>query len=280
MNSFVSCSTCPKGPLDEIGIICSFVCVCDIKPLKGKGGRNLKQLCVTTGLEWMQASGQGENILPEVGYFMGQKGSNVKPKPLMKKPTIADNDIPEPIRNHWHKFNRVKGMLKEEGETYTRGMLRIPDVVITREVGMVPEQQNIKKVVEINFPGDKWGDGQKEDYEKIAGGEKDLIEMTPAYCGCDQDSEKNKKAKSSPQPELENAWDQERDRQDNSALIDSAIMVGGTIAIAVLILDDLLPFGVTQVDDALIPITGAAMARSAARLATAFSGAVAVPALP
>lgn len=263
--SNIGCSTCPKSPLDEIAIICSFVCVCDIKPLESKSGSNLKQACVNKGIEWMHASGQGTNILPEVGYFMGTS----PPSPLMKD---GDHDIPQPIRNHWHRFNKVKGLLKEKEEAYTRGQLRIPDSVITKDPSKPPTQDNLKAVVEVKFPGDKWGDGQEKAYIEIAGDDEKLEELTPNTCGCGSNAPKT-------HPALENAWSEERDRQENLALVDAAIVVGAALVVAVLVLDDLLPIGVTQADDALIPVAGGVMGRSAARLATAFSGAVAVPAL-
>ncbi len=261
--SNIGCSTCPKSPLDEIAIICSFVCVCDINPLESKSGSNLKQACVNKGIDWMHASGQGTNILPEVGYFMGTS----PPSPLMKD---GDHDIPQPIRNHWHRFNKVKNLLKDDA--YRQYMLRIPDVIVTKDPTKPPTQDNIKKVVEIKFPNDDWGPEQEEDYELIAGDPDDLEKLTVDKCGCKSDSKNT-------HPALENAWSEERDRQESSALADAAIVVGAALVVAVLVLDDLLPIGVTQADDAFIPVAGGVMARSAARLATAFSGAVTVPAL-
>lgn len=263
--SNIGCSTCPKSPLNELAIICSFVCVCDIKPLKSRSGSKLKQACVNKGIEWMHESGQGTNILPEVGYFMGES----PPRPLLKN---DDADLPEPIKNHWHRFNKVKGLLKEQGETYSKGLLRIPDVIITKDPSKPPTQDNIKKVVEVKFPGDTWGEGQKEAYEDIAADPEDLELLTPDECGCNSNSKKT-------HPELENAWSKERDRQESSPIADAALVVAAALGITVLVLDDLIPIGVTQADDALIPVAGGVMARSTARLVAAFLGVVAVPAL-
>lgn len=87
MNS-ASCSTCPGGPNEELAILCSFVCVCNKSPdmservVKGKTVKvELKQACVNKGLDWLRASGQGQSIHSEVGYYM--KAS--PPSPLMIK---------------------------------------------------------------------------------------------------------------------------------------------------------------------------------------------------
>ena len=60
----------------------------------------------------------------------------------------------------------------------------MPDVIITEDSTKAPTQDNIKKVVEIKFPGDTWGTGQKVDYEEIARDPVDLKELSPDECGC------------------------------------------------------------------------------------------------
>ena len=268
----VACSTCPQTDMDEIAIICSFVCVCDIKPLKGKGGANLKQLCVSKGLDWMRKEKVGLTILPEVGYYMKPN----PPVPLMGKKDV--DGLPEPIKNHWHRFNKVKGLLKEEGETYSNGMLRIPDVIITHNPDLPPTQDNIKQVVEIKFPGDTWGKGQKEAYEEIAGPNALLTPMTTSSCGCNTDNEETEPSRNTV-PSIEAAWSKERDRQDISKLAEVGIIIGTALLTVVLVLDDALPTGVTQANDVFIPGVVLKLGHSATRLWTAFAGSVAVPAL-
>ncbi|MCE0559153.1 VRR-NUC domain-containing protein [Motilimonas sp. E26] len=231
----------------------------------------LKQNCVAKGLDWMRDSGQGRNILPEVGYYMGGV-----PAPV---PLLLDGPaVPERIKNHWHRFNKVRKLLAEDGvEKYSKGLLRIPDIVITEQPDQIPIQPNIKQVVEIKFPGDKWGAGQKDAYETIAGeddfGTPKLTELNTNKCGCGD----KKQPIANPVPALTNAWQDELDRQQSNKLVDIGIVVGGTLLGVAMILDDFT--GIGAADDPFIPIVSSAVARSSVRLLTLGSLPVAVPIL-
>lgn len=181
-------------PLDNdiesrLGIVCSFVCTCNVVPNKGQGGINLKQSCVDLGLMSLnEACDTGLRV--QVPYYMGSS----PPSPLLLKDAEGLETI-EPIRNFGHAINRVRGlniaagvaagMVKEEVESYTRGDMRIPDAVALRDPNGKPTQDNLLGVIEVKFPPDDWGRGQKEAYERIAGDEDGLHLLTPEECQCD-----------------------------------------------------------------------------------------------
>ncbi|SHO55213.1 VRR-NUC domain-containing protein [Vibrio quintilis] len=251
-----------RGELDEKQLICTFVCMCDVNALKTKAGRSLKQVCVDKGLDWTKKAGIGNNILPEVGYYMLKK----PPMPLM----VQDNgvDTSQPIRNFWHRMNRVRKIL--DGKKYKKYTLRIPDVVVTNQPGQIPTQDNIKKVYEIKFPPDDWGANQERDYRRIAGQKKKLVKLTPDSCDC-QDKDKQPQT----YPALEKAWKEDHQQQLNKAgnvLKDGAIVVGGAILTAALVLDDVVG---GEADDVAIPGVVAAVSRAASRLLSVFSKPVA-----
>ncbi|SHF25023.1 VRR-NUC domain-containing protein [Vibrio gazogenes] len=275
-----SCSSCPPFDpegMSELAVICSLICVCNKKPLKSTGGdRNLKQQCVNEGIRWMHRGQQGKNILPEVGYNMYKS----PPEPLM-----MSDDPTQPIRSWQHRYNRTLKSLPE-GQSYESGGIRIPDIVITEDLTKAPTQDNIRQIVEIKFPGDKWGIGQKKAYEKIAGKSRKVKELSPNRCGCGDETDQ-KEPVAVPHQVLQDAWDKERDRQQQlqqqTPWRDVGIAVVAGLAVVALVLDDLLPTGATQADDALIPVAGSsasvAASRAIAGFARAFSVPVAVPVL-
>lgn len=248
-----SCSQC-ENALYELKVLCSLICVCNVNTTRcGKGENNLKQQCVNTGIDWIHESGQGKQILPEVGYFM----KATPPMPLLKNSDLQGQ--PEHIRNVWHRINKVKGILKEQEEEYTQGDLRIPDVVVTQDPSQPPVQSNIKQVVEIKFPGDRWGKGQREAYEEIAGedefGKPKLTELSPNKCGCgDNNSQEEQIAE--PIPELKEAWEGRLEELSVSIWGELGIAVGSGLLAAALFADD--AFGIVMDD----PIAVAAASRA------------------
>ena len=64
-------------------------------------------------------------------------------------------------------------------------LLRIPDVIIVKDRNnRSTERSNIEYVVEIKFPGDSWGAGQREAYIRIAGSQSKLKDLTIQDCDC------------------------------------------------------------------------------------------------
>lgn len=267
-----SCSQC-ESALYELKVLCSLICVCNVNTThSGKGQNNLKQQCVSTGIDWIHESGQGQHILPEVGYFM----QATPPMPLLKS-----NDLdgqPEHIRNVWHRINKVKGILKEQGKEYNQGDLRIPDIVITHDPKQPPVQSNIKQVVEIKFPGDRWGEGQKEAYKKIAGkdefGKPKLTELSPNKCGCGDDNSQEEQI-AEPIPELKEAWEARLEEFSASIWEDVGIAVGGGLLAAALFADDAL--GLVMDDPIAVAAAGRAMLSGKRIISTLFSKATRAP---
>ncbi|MCE8040478.1 MAG: hypothetical protein ACXIU5_02115 [Halomonadaceae bacterium] len=181
-------------PLDNdiesrLGIVCSFVCTCNVVPNKGQGGINLKQSCVDLGLMSLNETCD-TGLRVQVPYYMGSS----PPSPLLLKDAEGLETI-EPIRNFGHSINRIVSMkrngalltetAKNREEGYTRGELRIPDAVALRDPNGKPTQDNLLGVIEVKFPPDDWGPGQEVAYRDIAGGRDKLKLLTPERCSCD-----------------------------------------------------------------------------------------------
>lgn len=74
-----------------------------------------------------------------------------------------------------------------------RGYTRRPDVVIVKDPTKPPTQDNIKQVVEMKFPGDPYGQGQREEYIRIAGDRSKMVPLELKDCDCNQpEPEKSK----------------------------------------------------------------------------------------
>jgi hypothetical protein len=109
-----------------------------------------------------QAKGQGQNcisaILKAYDAALGDK-STIKPETPFDTSTIPPSPTKYPGK-------------------------RRPDVVIVSNPKLPPIQSNIKAIVEIKLPGDRWRKGQKQDYEAIAGAKNKVVEMTDGDCTC------------------------------------------------------------------------------------------------
>jgi hypothetical protein len=134
------------------------------------------------------------------------------------------------------------------------GMVRRPDVVIVKNPTKPPTQDNLRHVVEIKFPPDKYSEQQQADYATIAGDDAGLITLGPNECGC---KEKKPEPKKVPVPVKQPVSVPLRKPNPLEIALLGVALVG-------LILDDLLPTGATQADDVMIPVV-------AARLAAAFA---------
>jgi len=113
---------------------------------------------------------------------------------------------------------RCVKIIKGEDGGYRSGLVRVPDVVVLKDAGKPITQDNIEKIYEIKFPGDRWGEGQREAYEKIASsdpdiGEQKVEELNVDECGCE---EKDKNG------DLENKPVNEEVRENARALSEAA----------------------------------------------------------
>lgn len=162
----------PPTTIDE-WIICLAICACDLAPLPSVSGMQLRQACVSAILLGLDlALSWKSSIKAEVSYDMRKPGA---PTPIM------DPAIPTRQRSPWGAYNE---MIKRYG-AYIRGTLRRPDVVLVNDPSLPPEQANIRRVIEIKFPGDTLTAVQQAAYERIAGSPSKFAVFTPTSCGCD-----------------------------------------------------------------------------------------------
>jgi type VI secretion system secreted protein VgrG len=186
-------------------VVCGFICRCK--------DETLAQRCVTQHIRAMEdASGHTSTIKAEVPYDM----SVDPPVPIMSRNTPQRSTRSWPVGS------------------------KIPDVVVVKDGGRPPTQDNLKEVIEIKFPPDKLGKHQRKDYERIAG-EAPLKELGPDECGC---------------PRQKQAQRQEVTATD---LMEVTVL---TLLVIAMVLDDIVPGA--QIDDAAIP---PAIARILNRLA-------------
>ena len=220
----------PKRPASPAEfLICLIICACDEFPKTGKKGRQLKQFCVSKVLEMLDRALEDKSFIKaEIPYDMTKK----PPKPIMSRKN--------PMRKTEHLPARTKDI---PGFKPRQGYVRIPDAVVVNDRTKPPEQRNIKKVVEIKFPGDVLTKGQKKAHELIAGsaGKTTLLGPGPESCNC----EENK-------------------RKLLEALEIVAEFVLLSVAMGLLVADDATVIGV--LDDALIPVAAARIAVLIARL--------------
>ena len=131
----------------ENKIICQLICYCNLNPQISSTGQRLKQQCVSNRLKVADAALKGHSYLKaEVSY-------NVATQP----PTL----LPAPDPGPDDDTDRRPG--------YKR---RRPDVVIVKDPSKPPTADNIDRVIEIKFPGDRPGRDQLKEYGLIAGRSK------------------------------------------------------------------------------------------------------------
>lgn len=120
-----------------------------------------------------------------------------------------------------------------------KDMVKRPDVLVLQDPTKPPTQDNIKMIYEIKFGDDLFTEEQFTDYAEIAGDANKVTELNPCSgkngCDCDQS-----------QKEYQEQEDFSLEPSKNEVFLLSLLL-------AALVLDDLLPTGATQADDALIP---------------------------
>lgn len=245
----------------ELAVLCVHICACK--------NTQYKQACVTSAL-WAEddASGNVSTIKAEVPYDMSKR----PPAPIMSN-------------NNPKRATRRKPLGS-----------RIPDVVIVKKPGDLPTQGNIRKVVEIKFPPDQLTDEQDRAYRTIAG-RAEFETLSPKECNCSDPEKKQvpqpvpvpeKKRQPTkdpvpvpvplpvpvpvpspqpaprpqpvPVPPLVPVPPPSPSRPavpQPSPVLQAAEAAVLVLAATALILDDALPTGATQADDALLPAIAA-----------------------
>lgn len=166
--------------------VCLLVCCCDKFPYQPKKYK-LKQLCVDRLMVAKKTNERG--ILPEVPFNM----TKTPPEVIRDSSGNIMSSIPR-----WRKIftgEEREGWLKTYGEDKSKKPIRIPDVVVLDKPNGSITQDNIKKIYEIKFPPDDWKEGQKEDYQEIAGKPLEKVEkIGPEECNCDKQDLKSEPA--------------------------------------------------------------------------------------
>ncbi|HYO65439.1 MAG TPA: PAAR-like domain-containing protein [Archangium sp.] len=208
------------SPADKQAL-CQLMCHCNKAGnyKTGADGRALKQLCVSTALQGIDDTLSNKSFYkPEISYDMRPP----RPSPIM--------DSKNPLRGHgW-----VPGWMEKNGVPAGSGQVRRPDVIIVKDRTRPPTQDNIKQVVEMKFPGDTLTLEQQRAYENIAGDPGKFAVLKLEDCNCPQD----KQPQEQPEPVSEPSW------------WEIPLLC---LALIALLADDLIPSGITQGDDVLIP---------------------------
>lgn len=198
-------ATLPCGSeLQQLAVICSFICVCNESPLKRKG-RNLRQLCVDVGLGLYGDCVPDSPFIPEVPYIVN---------PVTQQAVPIFDTVDEPQKGKWKAHvaaARVAAALsggtdeeqekmvdttldlaakmamdKKKATLAAAGRIRRPDVIILKDpLSGSLHPDNIKKVIEIKFPGDRYRGKQKDDYKILAGNDPNKLKtLSPEADSC------------------------------------------------------------------------------------------------
>jgi hypothetical protein len=175
----------PKLDPQDKKVLCSAICYCSATPNVSRDGRSLKQACVAQRLGELDEILQGRSpYKAEVSYDMTKN----PPQPIMDSQAGGNPHgwIPGWIKKYWDE-DPAHPPFKPG-----KGMIRRPDVVITKDTANPPIQGNIKQVVEMKFPPDPSDANQKKAYGKIAGSEQRVVAMSSTECDCSQDDQTSK----------------------------------------------------------------------------------------
>ena len=228
-----ACSVFP-----ERQVICEAICTCNVAYDLSVAGAKLKQVCVSAALKALdEAAGNKTTIKAEINFDMTKK----LPDPIMsrKNPLVGTEYLPR-------RTDAIPGFKPNTG------MVRRPDIIVVNDPTKPPTQDNIRYVVEVKFPPDFMGDEQRLAYERIAGGKDKVVLLGPRECGCPEEEKERE-----PVPEEVPVPVPEEETEPEPAF---SLPKPGTLELVLLALvllafvaDDLIPAGVTQANDALIP---------------------------
>lgn len=179
----------PEGQTTEVGVsadhlspkdrevLCQTFCKCKAIGLATPSGRVLRQRCVEQRLDTVNAvskieTGSPTEYRPEQPYDM----TTDPPSPIM--------DYDDPMEPHSSVREWIRNVWPSKGTTYRSGDVRRPDVVIVNDPTQPPVQSNLRNVVEMKFPGDRYRPDQEDDYIEIAGAHAKFVHLGAAECGC------------------------------------------------------------------------------------------------
>ncbi len=234
----------------EIAALCEIYCHC-----YRNGG---KQACVEEELNVLDEQLNGESpFIAEMPYNM----TNSPPTPM---PSVNN---PKRGSKNWHYENHPHYPKNFKSKT---GMVRRPDVVILDDPTGPASGDNLRAVVEMKFPPDRWDTAEMrerdDDYETIIrdnnpDGQYIKIDESKDSCDCDNKREKQKEPVPVPLPKRKWSLDQLPSLEPLGIPVQQPLIpkpgtlevVGLSLLLVALVADDLLPTGATQADDVLIP---------------------------
>lgn len=129
--------------------------------------------------------------------------TRLPPTPFLSTSNTRKGETPDPDRRH---------TLIPFPAGLTKGLLRRPDVIIVKNRGQrwpgqagpdhhdVMHPDNLERVVEVKFPGDKLWPDQRDAYRKIAGGRNRFSVLEIHDCRDDGERERDRQANESQQP--------------------------------------------------------------------------------
>ena len=159
--------------------LCAVFCCCNANPIiKGKKRKGYKQICADAMLRARKADEEG--ILSSVPYDM----SKTPPMPILRSNYRARTAL-------IYKGEDGDVELLPSERIPLKGR-RIPDIVVVKDPTRPPTQDNIAKIYDFKFPGDRWRVNQKEDYQRIQGEKGPEVEaLNEKSCKCaEMDEEK------------------------------------------------------------------------------------------
>ena len=162
---------------DEV-FLCRIACQCNRAPLIAKDGSERKQNCMSNRLDSL---GNNSIYKAEVNYDMTQ----VPPEAILESTPAFGMEpqkhpyLPGWIGKHWKDPAKHRPPWKRN-----QGYIRRPDIIIVLNPRKSPVQSNMKKVVEVKFPGDSFGPKQLASYVEIAGSEDKVAVLRIEKCRC------------------------------------------------------------------------------------------------
>lgn len=168
-----------KHEIDD-KVLCEVMCCCTDNPCTGSNaGTNQRQGCVSATLQ------AADKVLNNQSRYKSEISYNMDanpPVPFMHRDELGQDTT--------QKSDRWQTRAQQEIPGYRggQGRVRRPDVIIVKDPSKPPHQDNIDRVVEMKFKGDKWGDRQKDAYERISGENNELKLMEEGGdCTCSED---------------------------------------------------------------------------------------------
>lgn len=245
-----------KREIDD-KVLCEVMCCCSNNPCTGsEAGTNQRQGCVSATLQTAdKILNNKSRYKPEISYNMDTN----PPSPFMHRDALGQDTTQKSDRWQTRAHQEISGYRGGQGR------VRRPDIVIVKDPSKPPYQDNIDRIVEMKFKGDRWGRGQKKNYETIAGHKKKLKLMEEGKaCTCSDDGEREPVPQPVVIPEEEPSVDWWAVAETTGMAVVTAVAAVATVALVV------VPFDGPAGEIAAGTGTAAAAARTAAAFGRIF----------